>query len=152
MERSFEILKEKLCNVTALKLPDFNKQFYVSTDASDNDIGGMLFQDDGPIAFYSRKLSSCELNYSKIDREYLVLFSTIRKFHGYLYGVKFKAYTDHKPLVNFLKNSMQSGRQQRWFTKLEEYDFDLIYVKGKDNVVADYLSRQSCNAFSTTVA
>ena len=83
--------------MTALKLPDFNKQFYVSTDASDNAIGGMLFQDDGPIAFYSRKLSSCELNYSTIDREYLALFSTIRKFHGYLYGVKSKAYTDQKP-------------------------------------------------------
>ena len=113
--------------MTALKLPDFNKQFFVSTDSSDNAIGGMLFQDDVPIAFYSRK-SSCELNYSTINREYLALFSTIRKIHGYLYGVKFKDYTNHKPLVNFRKNSMQSGRQQRWFTKLEEYDFDLIYV------------------------
>ena len=143
LEEEFESLKTDICEITSLQLPDFEKQFTIMVDASDHSIGGALLQDNRPIAFYSRKLSPAERNYSTIDKEYLALFSCIKRFRPYLFGVHFIAYTDHKPLISFLNHAMKSSRQQRWFLQLQEYNFDLNYIKGSNNVVSDFLSRVS---------
>ena len=143
LELCFQTLKESICKIPYLNLPNFHEKFYLEVDASEEAIGAVLYQKSGPLAFYSRKLTKCEKNYSTIDREFLALYCSIRRFHPYLYGVQFEAFTDHKPLVNFLKHQMQSNRQQRWFLRLQQYDYKLSYIKGVDNVAADCLSRLS---------
>jgi len=122
-------------------LPNFSEQFKLDVDASDVAVGGVLHQSSGPISFFSRKLSPSEKNYSTLDKEFLALKESVKKFHPYLFGRKFEIYTDHKPLTSFLRKKMISTRQERWNLFLQNYEFDLHYVKGLNNVAADSLSR-----------
>mgnify|MGYP000055962241 CR=1 FL=1 len=144
LHQCFENVKNAICSSSSLNLPNFSEKFFLNVVASDDAIGGVLYQNRGAIAFYSRKLTKAEQNYSTIDKEFLALFSSIRRFHPYLYGVQFEAYTDHKPLIQFLKHQMHSGRQQRWFLMLQQYHYNLNYIKGTENKAADCLSRLNC--------
>jgi cleavage and polyadenylation specificity factor subunit 1 len=115
-------------------------------DASDSHICGVLQQQVGsgwkPLAFFSKKLTSAELNYSTFDREVLAAFSTIHHFRFLLEGRQFQLLTDHKPLVAAMTRFTppQSARQQRHLAYLE-FTTDLRHTPGSDNVVADALSR-----------
>jgi hypothetical protein len=62
--------------------------------------------------------------------------------HLYLLGKRFQIKTDHQSLKYFLKQCISSQEQQKWVTKLFGYDYEIIYKKGKDNVVADALSQK----------
>ena len=96
-----------------------------------------------PCNFYSRQLLPRERNYAIYDLEALALLATIHHFHYYLSGVYFKAFTDHKPLINILNGQPPSARLLRWKIKLSDYHFDIIHIAGEVNSVADALSRQS---------
>ena len=56
-------------------------------------------------------------------------------------GSKFKIKTDHNSLKYFLEQMELNERQQKWVSKVQAYDFEIEYVKGKNNVVVDALSR-----------
>ena len=62
-----------MATAPVLRLPDFERQFVVTTDASDIAIEAILEQDFGPglqpVAFASRKLNSTDIRYSAYDRE-----------------------------------------------------------------------------------
>ena len=58
-------------------------------------------------------------------------------------GRHFKVKIDHDSLKYFLEQSLYSKEQQKWVTKMLGYDFEIIYKKGKLNVVADALSRKN---------
>ena len=58
-------------------------------------------------------------------------------------GIHFKVKTDHDSLIHFLEQRLSSEEQQKWVTKMLGYDFEIIYKKGKLNVVADALSRKN---------
>ena len=60
-------------------------------------------------------------------------------------GSRFKIKTDHNSLKYFLEQKELNERQQKWFSKVHAYDFEIEYVKGKNNVVADALSRRSAS-------
>ena len=128
-----------------LKLPDYDKEFMLFTDASDTAIGSALCQEhDGivrPIAFWSRKLSATERNYSTTEREALSIVYFLEKYRYYLLGRKFALVTDHKPLMFILRNGTSNSKLARWALRIQEYHFDVIHVKGEDNVVADAMSR-----------
>ena len=74
-DNSFKALKVAIATAPILRLPDFERQFVITTDASDVAIGAILEQDFGsglqPIAFSSRKLNSTEIRYSAYERELL---------------------------------------------------------------------------------
>jgi hypothetical protein len=57
-------------------------------------------------------------------------------------GKHFQIKTGHQILKYFLEQCISSLKQQKWVTKLFGYDYDIIYKKGKDNVVADALSKK----------
>jgi hypothetical protein len=57
-------------------------------------------------------------------------------------GATLQIKTDHQSLKYFLEQRISSQKQQKWVTKLFGYDYEAIYKKGKDNVVADALSRK----------
>ena len=144
-ERAFTTLKDRLTKSPILRLPDFEKDFMVQTDASDVGIGVVLLQEfeDGifPIAYASKKLLPREKNYSVIERECLGIVYAVKKFQSYLYGKPFVIQTDHKPLVYIHKCKIESARIMRWALFLQNYKFRVEAIKGQDNVGADYLSR-----------
>ena len=93
------------------------------------------------MAFYSRIFSQAELNYSVLDKEFLALVSVFENFTYYIKGRHVEAFTDHNPLIGLLKKSPINTRHARYILKLEEFDFDLKYIKGVSNCAADTLSR-----------
>ena len=127
-----------------LQFPDFNKEFHLTTDASDFAIGAMLSQGDRPISFICRTLSKAEENYATNQKEMLAIIWALKALRNYLYGrTKIKIYTDHQPLTYSLSSWNGNSKVKRWKAYLEEYNYELIYKPGKSNVVADALSRPS---------
>ena len=113
----------------------------MTTDASKFAIGAVLSQDGKPVCYASRTLNPCETNYSVTEKELLSIVWSVRYFRPYLFGRHFKIRTDHKPLkwLDSLKEA--NSKLTRWKFILSEYDYEVDYIKGKDNVVADALSR-----------
>jgi hypothetical protein len=70
-QEAFEEIKRVMCQKTMLSFPDFSKEFHVYTDASDYQLGGVIMQDDKPLAFYSRKLLSAQMKYTTGKKELL---------------------------------------------------------------------------------
>lgn len=146
-EASFCELKRLLTSGPVLQHPDFGETFYITTDASQYALGGVLSQrknktDDLPVAFASRMLTKSEMNYSTIEKELLSMVYCAEEFDYCVYGRHFVFITDHKPLTWLHNIRKSSSRLQRWYLKLTEvYDFQIEYIPGRANVVADGLSR-----------
>lgn len=138
---SFTKLKTLLTSDPILIHPDFNKEFVLTTDASNVAIGAVLSQNDHPICYASRTLNEHEINYAAYEKELLAIVWATRYFRPYLYGNKFKIRSDHKPLQWLHNVKDPNSRVLRWKIRLSEYNYTIEHVKGKDNVVADCLSR-----------
>lgn len=136
----FEKLKEVMSSCPVLAMPDFTQLFVLECNVSGEGIGAVLMQDHYPITFESRKLNDYEHLYSVYDKEMLAIMHALTKFWQYLVGNKFKVKTYHKSLRFFLEKRELNERQQKWVSKIQAYDFEIEYVKGKNNVVADALS------------
>lgn len=141
---AFEKLKQLISSHPILRYPNFEKEFTLTTDASNYAIGAFISQEGHPVCFASRTLNKHEQNYSATDKEFLAIMWSVNYFRPYLYGRKFKIVTDHQP-IKYLHSKYRgkdmSPRHQRWLLKLGEYQFNIEYIKGKENRVADFLSR-----------
>jgi hypothetical protein len=144
-ENSFQNLKDAVKSASVLQLADSSKPYIVTCDASDIGIGAVLEQEgengSHPVAFASRKLSSAEENYPVHERELLTIVYELKKWRPNLHGSRFFIKTDYHPLRYLDTQSKLSKRQMRWMETLQEYDYEIVYVQGKLNVVADALSR-----------
>lgn len=140
-QKSFQKLKDAMVNLPVLRLPNFNELFKVTTDASGIAIGAVLSQQAHPIAFFSRKLSPRMQVASAYDREMFAITEAVKKWRQYLLGRHFNIFTDQKSLKGLLNQVIQTASQQRWLTKVLGYDYETFYTPGKDNRVADALSR-----------
>lgn len=151
--KCFETCKNILTNEPILQYPDFEKQFNLTTDASNIAIGAVLSQNkdgaDLPCAYASRTLNETEMNYSTIEKELLAIVWATKYFRPYLYGRKFKIFTDHKPLQWLFSMKEPNSKLLRWRLKLEEFDYDICYKKGTANQNADALSRIQLNNNNT---
>jgi hypothetical protein len=102
-EHAFQYLKDRLISQPILQYPDFDKEFILTTDASNTGIGAVLSQGttgkDLPVAYASRSLNKAETNYTTSEKELLAIVWATKYFRPYLYGRKFKTVTDHKPLT-----------------------------------------------------
>lgn len=145
---AFEMCKHILMNSPLLQSPDFSKPFILTTDASNFAIGAILSQgtpgSDKPVAYASRTLNDTENKYSTIEKELLAIIWAVTYFRPYLYGRKFLILTDHKPLKWLFSLKEPNQKLIRWRLKLEEYDYEIDYKKGKNNN-ADALSRIEIN-------
>ena len=94
-----------------------------------------------PIGYFSKKLKPAETRYSTTDREALAIILACRRFHHFLWGVPFTIHTDHQPLVSVFKRKTKSPRMNRWVIEMQYYRFKINYHPGKQNLVADQLSR-----------
>ena len=72
----------------------------------------------------------------------LAIMHALAKFRQYLVGNRFRVRMNHNGLWFFLEQKQLQERHQKWVSKIQAYDFDIEYVKGKKNVVADALSRR----------
>ena len=98
-------------------------------------------QNHHPIAFESRKLIDYERHYTIYDKEMLAILHVLTKFRQYLAGSRFRIKTDHNSLKYFLEQKELNEHQQTWVSKVHAYGFEIEYVMGKNNVVANALSR-----------
>ena len=137
-QKAFDTIKKLVSRETLLSYPNFNKPFVIHTDASKLQLGAVISQDDKPIAFYSRKLNSAQVNYTTTERELLSIVETLKEFRNILLGQQIKVYTDHK---NLTYKTFNTERVMRWRLILEEYSPELIYIQGSKNIAADALSR-----------
>ena len=145
-ERAFLTLQKRLLKKPILQLPDHQKPFILRTDTSNNcGLGASLMQEHDdklyPVAYASKKLSSTECKYSTLERECLAIVWRMTKFRLYLAGKPFILQTDHKPLSYLNQAKFQNDRIMRWALALQGYDYKVESILGKDNVVANYLSR-----------
>ena len=110
----------------------------------------MQKQSDGqyhPIAYASRIMTETEQRYHSNKQEFLALkWAVTEQFHEYLspYGKnrnEFVVWTDNNPLTYIFSSANLDAAGQRWVAQLASYNFALEYQKGKDNMVADFLSR-----------
>jgi hypothetical protein len=137
-----EKIKEVMSTYPVLALPDFGIPFTLECDASGEGIGAMLMQNRHPLAYESQKLRGPELLYSIYDKEMLAIMHALAKFRQYLVGARFVVKSDHNSLKYLLEQKDLNERQQKWVRKIQAYDFDIEFVKGKSNTVADPLSRR----------
>jgi len=137
-DQAFESLKRSLEQGPVLKIPDCEKPFRVETDASNFAIGAALLQEHGgkwlPCAFISKKLDDTETRYSAYERELLAVIHALKTWRH--------INTDHKTLKHLMDQKELNSRQMRWLDLLQEFDVNIQYLKGKDNTVADSLSRR----------
>ena len=141
-EHAFSTLKGKLTNSPVLVLPDFSKVFEVECDASGIGIGAVLMQDSKPIAYFSEKLNGAALNYSTYDKELYALKRTLENWQHYLWPREFVIHSDHESL-KFLKSQGKLNRRHaRWLEFIETFPYVIKHKQGKENVVADALSRR----------
>ncbi|XP_023190648.1 uncharacterized protein LOC111608786 [Xiphophorus maculatus] len=145
---AFRKIIQCLTHAPVLAFADPTKPYILHVDASLDGLGAVLNQEhsDGlrPVAFASRKLSQSERNYPVHQLEFLALkWAVVDKFHDYLYGARFTVRTDNNPLTYVLTTAKLNATGHRWLAALTTYDFDIQYKPGRDNVDADWLSRNA---------
>ena len=145
-EAAFEDLKRALIETTTLQFPNMQKEFEVSTDASDTGLGCVLSQRDDlgrdrPVCFASKAFTDNEKNWHIRDKEAFAFVVALRKFRPYLLGKKFKWFTDNRSLTWLHNTRDPRGRYARWLEEIQEFDFDVEYRRGVSNSHADAISR-----------
>ena len=148
-QTALDYLKHALTQAPLLRYQDFAKPFIVTCDASGYAIGAVLSQlyeieikmHDLPVAYFSCHLKNAELNYSTIEKELLAMVAAAFQFRYCLFGRKFTFVTDHKPLIWVHNIKDPTSRLKRFYFKLREFDYEVVYKEGKTNYVADALSR-----------
>lgn len=145
-ELAFQRLKLIIFNNMNLIHPDFNKKFILKTDASDYAISAALVQfhdsTEVPICFISRTLRGSEIRYTISEKEMLAIVFALNKLRFYLIGNKFEIQSDHACLKFLMKTKFTNNRIYRWSLLIQEYNFEIKHVKGKENIIADALSRK----------
>lgn len=147
---AFEKLKKILASDDVLLIyPDYNKTFELTTDASAVALGAVLSQGGRPITMISRTLSVTEANYATNERELLAIVWALKNLRHFLYGVTgIHIFTDHQPLTFAMSDRNPNSKMKRWRAFIEEFSPKFFYKPGRENIVADALSRQYVNQIS----
>jgi transposase InsO family protein len=141
-EDSFSTLKDKLTHAPLLQLPNFDKTFELECDASGIGLGGVLLQEGKPVAYFSEKLSGPSLNYSIYDKELYALVRTLETWQHYLWPKEFVIHSDHESLKHIRSQGKLNRRHAKWVEFIESFPYVIKHKKGKENVIADALSRR----------
>lgn len=143
---AFDIIKHNFLETIMLHHPDISKPYYLQTDSSGIGLGGVLYQYDGKdqmkiIGFCSKSLRGAELRWTVTEQEFWAVIYCLRKFETYLRGGKVIIRTDHKALTFVKTWKLYNSRIIRWTLFLEQFNYEVEHIKGKDNIVSDILSR-----------
>lgn len=148
-DQAFAKIKEELQRSVELAPYDPSRETVIHTDASCGGIGAALFQrwGDGELRLVScasRALSDTEKRYATIEQEALGVVWSCEKFRDYIIGLNVIIKTDHKPLVPLLNDielAKMPARVQRFRMRLMRFQYRVEHISGKENVIADALSR-----------
>nr|GEX80939.1 putative reverse transcriptase domain-containing protein [Tanacetum cinerariifolium] len=140
-ELAFQLLRKKHYEALILALPEENDDFVVYCDASHQGLGVVLMQREKVIAYASRQLKPNEENCTTRDLELGAVVFTLKLWRHYLYGTKCTVFTNHKSLQYILDQKELNIRQRHWLELLADYDCEIRYHLGKENLVAYALSR-----------
>ena len=146
----FERFKGAVQVAATLHCPDYSLPWIVRCDASEFAVGAVLYQEftgpEGdvvhqPIAFSSKRFSGPAQKWDAYKREAFAIYHSVHSFQWYLRGKKFVVESDHRNL-QWIEAS-ESPIVVRWRALLQAYDFKVRHIPGKENKVADWMSRQS---------
>eukprot|EP00253_Pinus_taeda_P020812 PITA_20812 len=144
-EQAFETLKAKLSTTPVLKGPNWSLPFHIFTYASNTAVGASLGQKEQSchyvIYFISKNLTPEELNYTVTEKEMLGVIHVVNKFGHYITGYEVFVHTDHSTIKHLMNKPVTSGRVTRWLLLLQEFNITVLDRPGKENQVADFLSR-----------
>jgi RNase H-like domain found in reverse transcriptase/Reverse transcriptase (RNA-dependent DNA polymerase) len=160
-QRAFEEIKNVIAESQSrhhipLKYGPSADPIYMVTDGCATGVSGLVSQGrdwrGAKVAtFYSAKLNSVQQNYAVHEIEMFAGVEMMLRHHDILQGTHFKWITDHKALIHLMNQKDLTGRQARWMDKISEFDFEVIYISGAENVLADALSRIYSNDTPGTV-
>ncbi|KAJ9519493.1 hypothetical protein QJQ45_000590 [Haematococcus lacustris] len=147
-QSTFDALKQALVSAPILIAPDPSQPYTLRCDASSIGIGAVLSQGTGSaervVAYHSRKLLPAERNYPTHEQELLSLVEALKVWRHYLLGASFNLLTDNWATTHIqTQPRLDCRRQARWMEVLQEYDCIIDHIPGKQNIVADALSRRS---------
>ena len=134
-----------------------DEPFVMKTDASDHVIGAVLEQERSgalvPVAFFSRKLGGSQLNWTAREKETYAIVSALRKWAGWIGFQPILIKTDHRSLEDWATEHVDTpsgprGRRARWHETLSQFNLTVEYYPGKDNIIADAMSRYAYPASS----
>lgn len=146
-EEAFVQMKNGLANAALLAHPAAEAPLSVTVDASDHSMGAVLQQHVDntwqPLAFFTQTFNSAQRKYSAYDRELLAIYAAVKRFRCAVEGRHFAIYTDHKPITFAFQQKLEkcSPRQFRHLDFIGQFTTDIRHISGKDNIVADTLSR-----------
>lgn len=145
-QNSFQKVKEYLCSVPVLAIFDPTAPIYILTDASIEGVGAVLKQPQEnnllkPVFFFSKKLTTSQRTKKAIYIECLAIKEALLYWQYYLIGKKFVIFTDHKPLENFNIKKSKDPDLIHILNYISQFDFDIVYNPGIENLEADCLSR-----------
>lgn len=148
-KEAWEALRTALTNAPILHHFDTDYETMVECDASDGVVSGVLSQRQKdklwhPIAYYTKTMKKAENNYPIHDKEMLAIIKAFETWRAELEGASRPTlvYSDHEALEYFMTTKKLSGRQARWAELLARYHFEIKYRPGRENTLADILSRR----------
>ena len=152
-QEAFNLMKESLTVIPLLSYPDPNKRFILYTDASDTCIGAVLCQEytegeetfEKPVYFISHKLNKSQINYSTVEKECFAIMYSLERLHHWVSCSQIICKTDHMPLKYLLSSHFKNRKIASWQMNIAEYNIDIEYLPGKQNLIADLMSRRPNN-------
>ena len=142
-QNAFEAMKRGIMTLLVLAYFDKAKKHTIQCNASKKGLGAVLLQESKPIMYVSRALTETEQRYSNIEIELLAIVFALERLNHYTFGRTITVQSDHQPLQSIWKKSIvsASSRLQRLLLRLAHYDINIEFLCGKENVIADALSR-----------
>ncbi|KAG7468788.1 Transposon Ty3-I Gag-Pol poly [Solea senegalensis] len=147
-QAAFQHLQRALCEAPVLAPPSPSLAFVLDTDASSEEVGGVLSQvwpeGERVVAYFSKAFEKPERNYCVTRRELLAVLRSVRHFKYYLCGLPFVVRTDHAALQWLMSFREPKGQIARWLEELQAYDFEIEHRPGTRHTNADALSCRPC--------
>ena len=142
-QSAFEAIKQVITTLPVLTYFDKTKKHMIQCDTSKKGLGAVLLQESKPVMYVLRTLTKMEQRYSNIERELLAIVFALERLNHYTFGRTITVQSDHQPLQSIWKKSILSAspRLQRLLLRLAHYDQNIEFLRGKENMIADALSR-----------
>ena len=152
-ELSFQMLKDTLVSAPILKYPDTSKPYTIFTDASKYGWAGVLMQEHTsvfhgketttkhPVVYVSGLFHGSQLNWAAMTKEAYAIYMMVKKSTFYITGHDVTLRSDNLPLNKFLKQMTLNNTVNNWAMEIKSFKIKFVHIAGKDNVLADTLSR-----------